>query len=117
MTGYDLIKPRRSLTRKQKADLFVKHEGKCWRCGLPIDPVKERWHVGHVGTPHALGGEIVAPEHERCNMDDAREVKKITAKVDRIRANNLGVPKNSRPFPGSRRDKWKKRVDGTVVLR
>lgn len=109
--------PRKSLTRNQRAELFEQHKGMCWRCGLPIDPVKQKWHVGHVGVPHALGGEKVAPEHDHCNMEDAREVTKIVAKANRIRADRLGIPKSSRPMPCGRSSKFKKRMDGSVVPR
>lgn len=46
-----------------------------------------------------------------------RDVK-IKAKVARVRQKDLGIRKtSSNPMPGSKASKFKKRVDGTVVLR
>lgn len=104
------MKPRKRLTRKQRADLFELHKGICWRCELPIDPAKEAWHAGHVDKAHWLGGDTLAPEHYSCNMDDARVQKTLAAKADRIRANHLRIPKSSRhkPIPGSKRSGYKR---------
>lgn len=86
---------RKKLTANQRAELFEKHNGICWRCGLRIDPTKQEWHVGHVGAPHALGGQVTAPEHKHCNMEDAPKVTKMVAKANRNRAERLGAKEKS----------------------
>jgi hypothetical protein len=86
---------RKRLTANQRAELFEAHGGICWRCQLPIDPIKQEWHEGHVGAPHALGGTVVMPEHKECNMADAPKVTKMVAKANRNRAERLGAKEPS----------------------
>jgi hypothetical protein len=103
---------RKKLTANQRAELLEAHSKICWRCGLLIDPIKQKWHVGHVGAPHALGGTVTAPEHKECNMKDAPSVTKMVAKANRVRAKRLGATqKKSGGFRG-----WRK-FDGTIVWR
>ena len=105
---------RKRLTQNQKLNLWEKHQGKCWRCGFKIFP-SEIWHVGH-RISLSLGGldiiENMAPEHERCNMQDARETTTpLAAKWKRIRAKHIGI-KKEKP-----KSKWKRKVNGQCVLR
>ncbi len=39
------------------------------------------------------------------------------SKVARIRSKHLGIKANSHPMPGSRRSRFKRKMDGTTVLR
>lgn len=71
-------------------------------------------------TPLILGGKnresnIQLLCHE-CHKAKTKRDVKIKAKVARVRKRHLGIKKPSR-FPGSRDSKFKKRMDGTVVLR
>jgi hypothetical protein len=103
---------RKKLTANQRAEFLEAHGKICWRCGLPIDPIKQKWHEGHVGAPHALGGTKTAPEHKECNMADAPNVTKMVAKANRVRAKRLGATqKKQGGFRG-----WRK-FDGTIVWR
>lgn len=101
---------RKKLTSNQRADLLEEHKRICHRCGQPIDPVRERWHVGHV-IDLACGGEDslqnMAPEHSSCNLGYAARVgNTMAAKVKRVRNRNLGIRKKSL-FGNSREGKWK----------
>ncbi len=41
-------------------------QGRCWRCGLPINPGTS-WHVGHSDDRLTIMGA----EHEACNLSAA----------------------------------------------
>jgi 5-methylcytosine-specific restriction enzyme A len=58
-----------------------------------------------------LAPALVAPHKVKTAED-----RKIKARSDRIRKRAAGIKKDSR-FPCSRKSKWKKKIDGTVVLR
>ena len=119
MNGYDLIKPRKPLTRKQKADVFAREHGICHVCGFEIDPVKEKWNADHV-IPRAITGkdtlEQYKPAHDDCHGIKAKQDRKDIAKCDRNRVNNLGVPKTpkGRPLPGTKASGVRKRMSGAV---
>ena len=109
---------RRRLTRLQRTRIHDAVNGVCCLCGTPIGA--KRWIVEHL-KPLWLGGADdetnMGPAHERCAIDKTVSEAPIKAKSDRVRANYLGIPKTGRPMPGSRRSKFKKRMDGSVVLR
>lgn len=107
---------RKSYTTRQRVMLFEAHGGKCWRCGLPIT-IKDEWELGHCGRAYWLDGHEVAPEHKRCNREDAKEQTKAAAKSVRIRAKAYGIKRTKHIVPGSKASPWKKKLDGTVVRR
>lgn len=113
---------RRRWTSLRRAALFVDHDGQCHICGLKIDAVREGFDVDHI-IPLALGGEDdeanCRPAHTRCHRgaggktaDDLAQI----AKAKRVRARHLGAREPSR-MPGAKSSRWKKKLDGTVVLR
>ena len=80
---------------------------------------KLRAELDHI-TPLILGGahresnlRLVCNE---CHKVKTAEDVKLKAKVAKARKHHLGNKKPSR-FPGSRDSKFKKKIDGTVVLR
>ena len=113
---------RKTFTRKQITEWFLKHEGICHICGGKIMP-GQKWDREHV-IPLALGGddtlENQRPAHETpCHRDKTKKDKADIAKSDRIRANHLGVPKKrkGRGWPCGKGSKFKKKLDGSVVPR
>lgn len=106
------MQKRKRLTGNQRADLLEEHKRICHRCGNAIDPIRERWHVGHV-IDLACGGDDsidnMAPEHEGCNLGYASKTgNAMAAKIKRVRNRSLGIKKKSR-FANSREGKWKTR--------
>lgn len=98
-----------------KLRLYDKAEGRCVVCTLRADS----YECDHI-IPLIIGGK-----HEESNLQllchecHAGKTKldvKLKAKVARVRKKHLGIKKPSR-FPGSRDSKFKKRMDGSVVLR
>lgn len=110
---------RQRLSRLHRTRIYDAADGTCCICGLQIQG--KRFVVEHV-KPLWLGGadndSNRRPAHERCAIDKTTSEAPVKAKTDRQRANYLGIRKaTSRPLPGSRNSKFKKRMDGTVVLR
>ena len=98
--------------------VFEKYKGVCYLSGRKIMP-GDKWQLEH---PQALinGGEnresnmapvLVEPHKVKTAQDLAQKSKDY-----RVRAKHNGIRKPSR-FPGSRDSRFKKRLDGTVVLR
>ena len=98
--------------------VFDRHGGRCHLTGRRIR-AGEAWDCEHVvalanGGQHRetnLAPALKAPHREKTAADVAEK-----ANVYRKRAKHLGIRKPSR-FPGSRDSKFKKKMDGTVVLR
>lgn len=116
----ELPDPKRSkLSKKQRLSVFVKHEGRCYLCGLMIRP-GETWEVEHM-LPVGLGGDNgdknLRPAHTKCHKPKtAGDVGKMR-KADRVRAKHFGAKQKSGSIPGSKNSGWKRKMDGTVVRR
>jgi hypothetical protein len=81
----------------------------------------EPWQCDHV-VALINGGEnresnlapLITEHHRQKTTADVA----IKSKTARMKAKHLGVGRQrSRPMVGSRQSKWKRRIDGTVVLR
>jgi len=108
----DAIPPRVRLR------VFARDNGVCHISGRRIRP-SDAWDCDHI-VALANGGEHrernLAPalrdKHREKTAQDVAE----KAKNDRVRKRHLGIKKPSR-FACSRDSRFKKRIDGTVVLR
>ncbi|MBK5958054.1 hypothetical protein CCR97_07965 [Rhodoplanes elegans] len=112
---------RRKLSPRERLAIFERAGGVCCCCGGKIE-AGDGWIVEH---PTALGlggsddrGEL-RPAHKACA--DAKTYGPdgdlaTIARAKRRKAKHLGIRKPSR-FPCSRDSRWKKRMDGSVVLR
>lgn len=89
----------------------------CHICGMSIDPVRERWDAEHT-SPHANGGTDVRPAHVACHRikTSTQDVPAI-AKGKRVRDRHFGITQSASIMPGSRRSRWKKKINGEVVER
>lgn len=91
--------PRRSLTRNQRAELFLVHKGICYLCEQPIRAPKEAWEVEHVEAREISGRDDwdnLRPAHVHCHKLKTREDKKIIAKCNRVRNSFLGIKSSKR---------------------
>jgi 5-methylcytosine-specific restriction protein A len=98
--------------------VFVRHGGVCYLSGRRIKP-GDHWDADHI-IPLCNGGE-----HRESNLAPALRSKHrektaidvaVKAKNDRVSKRHMGIKKPSR-FPGSRDSRFKKKIDGSVVLR
>ena len=111
---------RRRWTPRRRLSLFEAHEGRCHICGGKIDGTRERWDVEHV-IPLALWGDDdeanCAPAHESCHKGKTATDKGQIAKAERVRAKHNGAGRAKATIPGSKASRWKRKIDGSVVLR
>lgn len=101
---------------------WARCNGRCEDCGRELTGgPKDSPQYDH-DIPDGLGGK---PTLDNCvvrcpschlGKTTTRDVPAI-AKAKRIEAKRLGLRAEKAAIPGSRGSKWKKRVDGTVVLR
>lgn len=109
---------RREFPKRVMRDAFVRADGQCEACGARLTVGK--FAYDHI-IPDALGGE---PTLENCQCVclpcHGAKTQKIDvpmiAKAKRNYDKHRGIKKPSR-FPGSRNSRFKKKIDGSVVLR
>ena len=110
---------RQSISPMRRLKLFEDAGGICYLCGLKIQ-AGQLWDVEH-RIPLALGGADnetnMSPAHKSCHAPKTVEDFGRIAKAKRQKAKHFGMNRPSNPMPGSRASKWRKRMDGTVVLR
>lgn len=111
---------RKSWTPARRLRLFEAHEGICHICHEKIDGTREAWDVEHI-IPIAMGGEDdesnAAPAHVRCHTGKTSKDRKQIAKANRVRAKHQGAYRSRSTIPGSKSSKFKRKIDGSVVLR
>ena len=104
---------RRTLTTRDRAEIFGAAEGRCHLCGGRIE-AGQRWEAEHV-IPLAMGGEDglanLAPAHVRCHRTKTRTDASDIAKAKRREAKHLGFHRPRSGFSG-----WRK-FNGEVVKR
>lgn len=110
---------RRSIHNTMRVRIFLAAGGKCHLCGDKIDAPKQRWDVEHV-KPLSMGGADteanMRPAHVECHAVKSAAEAAPRAKADRNAAKRLGLRKPS-TFPCSKTSKFKKKLNGEVVLR
>lgn len=114
-----ITKTRRPLSTRERLMIFTRAEGICHICGDRIDGTRELWDVEHViplemGGDEAKGSENLLPAHRQCHRTKTIVDSWQLAKAKRREAKHVGAHKPRSPL---RNEKWKKRVDGTVVPR
>lgn len=112
--------PNASIPDRVRLRVWDAAGGRCEICGRKIG-AGERWDCDHI-IALANGGENRESNLRvlccNCHKIKTRADVAEKAKIARIREKHLGIkPHKSRPMPGSRQSKWKRRMDGSVVLR
>ena len=120
---YDYIKPtpRKKISNKERAEIFLREDGICHLCKLPIFPGQD-WDVSHPETGLWAGGSddraILKPAHRKCHKAHTSEEAGQRAKEARVRQKHLGAhQKKGPPMPGSRRSGFKRKVNGQTIRR
>lgn len=102
-----------------KLRVFEKYGGVCYLSGLKIGP-GDKWDAEHV-IAICNGGQnresnlkpALRDKHPKKTARDVAEKAKVYA----IRSKHLGIKKSKSRFQTNRDGKFKKRMDGSVVLR
>lgn len=104
---------RRSLSTTRKLRIFEAAGGLCHICGTKI--FGKGWDAEHV-IPLALGGadddRNLRPAHKACHGDKTKIDNASWSKAKRMRAKHYSIR-----GPSGFRSKYRKKMDGTVVLR
>lgn len=110
---------RKTISAKARVALFQKHDGVCHLCGGKIN-VGEAWEVEHI-IPFAMGGADDESNwslaHIKCHRAKTTEDVGNIAKAKRREARHIGAKVSKSPLPFGRQSKFKRKMDGTVVLR
>ncbi len=111
--------PREHLTDQERAKLFLERGGRCHKCGRKLGPA-DKWIAEHIIALSSGGTNAWSNWGITCawclpakNAEDAAKVAKGRA----IAVAHI-VPTDQRmkrgpPLPGSRRSKWKRKMNGT----
>jgi 5-methylcytosine-specific restriction enzyme A len=110
---------RREFPAKVKVAAFERCGGQCERCTARLGPGNVEYHHR---IADALGGEPVLENCEvlcrACHSVSTRTVDvPAVARAKRREAKHLGAHRSSRPMPGGRQSKWKKKLSGEVIAR
>jgi hypothetical protein len=115
--------PRKKISQKEAARLFLLHNGICCNCGQQIRG-GEKWFIEHVEAL-VLGGadddQNRRPSHlVKCKAK--KDAADAAARSERDRHitkdwQPIGGRRGSRPMPGSRASGIRKRMNGQVVRR
>lgn len=126
---------RRRLTKRQKAQLFLEHNGQCASCGVKLQINEVEWDHREerrmaVDETDAAAREQLSnfqPLCETCHRAKTAEWSGIHAKAERQggrrgsqyrrRKDGKTHPISSRGFQTNKDAPFKKRMDGSVVRR
>jgi 5-methylcytosine-specific restriction protein A len=109
---------RKEFSDRTRALAFQRSNGRCAECCMRLQP--GRIAFDHI-NPDGLTG---LPTVDNCNVlctachreKTGGDVGRI-AKAKRQHARDIGAHKSRNPLPGGKLSKWKRKLDGTVVLR
>lgn len=109
---------RFEFTRKQRLEIWVRANGNCEKCEARLKTGEGEYD--HI-TAQGYGGENTVENGQLlcrpCHSAKTGVDKGITEKVKRIRDKHLGVMKPKSFFGGGKNAKFKKKINGLVVLR
>ena len=108
-----------AIPKRVKLRVFERAGGICHISGRKITAA-DQWECDHI-TALCNGGEHresnLAPALRDKHRAKTAEDVAVKSKTARVRAKHLGIKRSARPMPGSRASKWKKKLNGQVVLR
>lgn len=110
---------RKTITPTQRAAIFRDADGLCHLCSRQIAP-GEAWEVEHVQALALRGKDAPEnwrPAHVDCHAVKSKDDVRMIRKADRQSKAHAGIKRTTRPMPGSKRSRWKRKMDGSVEER
>ena len=109
------VEPRKPLSAKQKAQMFLDAGGICCICGCKIDGVKQAWDE-HI-NPLWLNGDNSAPNrapaHEKCARTKSAKETETRSKIRSTAEKHMGAKTiKGRPLLGTKASGWRHRFKG-----
>jgi 5-methylcytosine-specific restriction protein A len=109
---------RREFSTRTKALAFQRANGRCEKCGIRLQPGRIAYDHdnpdGLTGSNDLCNCAVLCTP---CHREKTRVDLGTIAKAKRRHARDIGARTSRQPLPGGKRSKWKKKLDGTVVLR
>ena len=114
-------KMRKEFSKQVKAQAFLRSNGQCEQCGAKLFAGNRSYEYDHTKEDF-FGGE---PTLENCKVlcrschnTKTQAAAPVIAKTRRQAEKDQGIKAPSRhPIPGSRASRWKRKLNGTTVLR
>ena len=114
--------PRREFSTKVRKQAFIR----CCRDGIPYcescgNEIRQRPIFEHIQADGLQGEPVLENCKIYCkicaDIKTHTQDNTIMQKADRVLKRTYGIAKSRNPMPGSRGSKWKKKMNGKVVLR
>lgn len=109
---------RGRLSPRVKLSIWEREHGKCMMCEVKLSPGK--FIFEHVRALE-LGGSDTEDNVRLTCIGCATEKTKVdhqtAAKAKRQKVNTLGLKQSRTPLPAGKNSKWKRKMNGQVVLR
>ena len=109
---------RKEFSSKVCIAAFERAKGLCEICAMKLFPGWIRYD--HI-VPDWMGGDNSLENCQvicvGCDKIKTRKDQRDIGKVRRVRARHVGAVSSARPLPCGRRSKWKKKINGALVLR
>jgi len=109
---------RGRMSNRLKLAIWEREHGKCMICGSKL-------RVGHFIFEHVRALELGGEDHEDnirltctpCATTKTKVDHSTAAKAKRQKSGYLGLKVSKTPLPAGKKSKWKKKLNGQVVLR
>jgi 5-methylcytosine-specific restriction protein A len=109
---------RREFTKAIKAQAFQRANGKCEGCHAKLSVGKYAYDHdnpdGLTGEPNLDNCRVLCLS---CHSRKTRADVATIARAKRVQARHIGAHVSRTPLPCGKQSKWKKKMDGSVVLR
>lgn len=109
---------RGSLSARRKLAIWERERGCCMLCGIKL--MTGQFIYEHVRALE-LGGtdtdDNIRLTCKPCATEKTKKDHSTAAKAKRSKASVLGLKQSKTPLPFGKGSKWKRKLDGTVVLR
>lgn len=109
---------RGNLSARRKLSIWEREQGKCMICSVKL-------FTGGFIFEHVRALELGGTDNDDnirltckgCAGEKTKQDHSMAAKAKRVKASSLGLKQSKSPLPCGKKSRWKKKMDGTVVLR